>query len=115
MKLRILYCILPGLMAFLPVRQNNAPRHLLHPEFALSHDHFAFRLLQTVVQQDPVRNNKVISPLSLYLTLGMLYNGAAHETKDSIAGALRAEDIQLPNFNSFCKEAMQQLPILDER
>jgi serpin B len=102
-------------MAFLPVRQNNAPRHLLHPEFAQSHDQFAFRLLQTVVRQDPVRNNKVISPLSLYLTLGMLYNGAAHETKDSIAGALRAEDIQLPNFNSFCKEAMQQLPIEDER
>ncbi|HEY4337451.1 MAG TPA: serpin family protein, partial [Puia sp.] len=115
MKLRLLYCILPGLMAFLPVPHNDSPRHLLHPEFAQSHDQFAFRLLQTVVQQDPVRNNKVISPLSLYLTLAMLYNGAAHETKDSIAGALRAEDIQLPNFNSFCKEAMQQMPLEDER
>src|ERR1700761_2952244 len=111
---RLLYCILPGLLAFVPIPHQESPRQLLHPEFAQSHDQFAFRLLQTVVQQDPVRNNKVISPLSLYLTLGMLYNGAAHETKDSIAGALRAEDIQLPNFNSFCKEAMQQLPILDE-
>jgi serpin B len=101
-------------MAFFPIRQNESPRQLLHPEFALSHDHFAFRLLQSVVQQDPVRNNKLISPLSMYLTLGMLYNGAAHETKDSFAGALRAETIELPNFNSFCKEALQQLPLEDD-
>jgi len=101
-------------MAFLPNTQKESPRQLLHPEFALSHDQFAFRLLKTVVAQDPVRNNKLISPLSLYLTLGILYNGAAHETKDSLAGALRAEDIEIPNFNSFCKEALQQMPLEDD-
>src|ERR1700754_1994184 len=31
---RILYCILPGLMAFLPIHHNESPRPLLHPEFA---------------------------------------------------------------------------------
>lgn len=112
MQSRFLSFILPGLFAFLPA--NPGKRLAPHPEFILSHNKFAFRLLDAVCAQDSSGSNKLVSPLSLYLTLGMLYNGAAHETRDSLAEALQAADIELPNLNGLCKETMQQLPLEDQ-
>ena len=122
MQSRFLSFILPGLFAFLPAIQAHRdtsipgidPHKPLHPEFVHSHNQFAFHLLSTVLAEDSSAGNKLVSPLSLYLTLGMLCNGAAHETRDSIADALQTADIELPNFNGFCKEAMQQLPLEDD-
>ena len=112
MQSRFLHFILPGLFAFLPANPGKLPAP--HPEFVLSHNKFAFRLLDAVCTLDSSKCNKLVSPLSLYLTLSMLYNGAAHETRDSLAEVLQAADIELPNLNGLCKETMQQLPLEDQ-
>ena len=113
MKKRILLCIFPGLVAFLPTGQKETHRTWPHPEFSLSHNQFAFHLLNAVLQEDPGANNKLVSPLSLYFSLSLLYNGAGHATRDSIAETLQTGDMELPNLNSFCKETIQQMPLLD--
>jgi len=100
-------------MAFLPIGQKENNRPWLHPEFALSHSQFAFHLMNAVLAEDTTSNNKLISPLSLYFSLSMLYNGAGHATRDSIAEALHTGDMAIPNLNSFCKETIQQMPLLD--
>jgi serine protease inhibitor len=112
MQSRFLHFFLPGLFAFLPANPDKlqAP----HPEFVLSHNQFAFRLLDAVCARDSSGSNKLVSPLSLYLTLGMLYNGAAHQTRDSLAEVLQTADIELPDLNGLCKETMQQLPLEDQ-
>ena len=115
MQSRFLYFILPGLFAFLPATPGKIPHNPPHPEFVLSHNQFAFHLLDAVCAQDSTNSNKLVSPLSLYLTLGMLYNGAAHETRDSLAQVLQAADIEIPNLNGLCKETMQQLPLEDQQ
>jgi serine protease inhibitor len=112
MQSRFLHFILPGLFAFLPAHPGKLPAP--HPEFVLSHNQLAFRLLDAVCAQDSSGSNKLVSPLSLYLTLGMLYNGAAHETRDSLGEVLQTADIELPNLNGLCKETMQQLPLEDQ-
>jgi serine protease inhibitor len=115
MQSRFLYFVLPGLFAFLPATPGKFTHNPPHPEFVLSHNQFAFRLLDAVCAQDSSNSNKLVSPLSLYLTLGMLYNGAAHETRDSLAEVMQAADIELPNLNGLCKETMQQLPLEDDQ
>ncbi len=112
---RYLYLLLPGLFAFMPSTTENTFHDRHHPAFVLSHNQFAFHLLDAVVTQDNSPTNKLVSPLSLYLTLGMLCNGAAHDTRDSIAMALQASDMELPNLNSLCKETLQQLPLEDDQ
>ncbi len=115
MQKRLIYFILPGLFAFLPATPG-APSHTFpHPEFVLSHNQFAFRLLNAVLATDTTASSKLVSPISLYLTLGMLCNGAARETRDSIALTLQASEIELPNLNSLCKETLQQLPLEDDQ
>jgi serpin B len=113
MHSRLLYLLLPGLFAFMPANTENTPHNPAHPAFVLSHNQFAFHLLDAVLTEDHSGTNKLVSPLNLYLTLGMLCNGAAHDTRDSIAMALQATDMELPNLNSLCKETLQQLPLED--
>lgn len=113
MRYPILYCIFPGLVAFLPINPEKGVRTWPHPEFSLSSNQFAFNLLNAVLDQDPAPGNKLVAPLSVYFSLGMLYNGAGHATRDSIGGALQTGDIALPNLNSMCKEALQQMPLAD--
>ncbi len=43
----------------------------------------------------------------------MLCNGAAKSTRDSIGEALSAGEMEIPNLNSGCKEALQQMPLID--
>src|SRR5947208_3585063 len=50
---------------------------------------FAFNFLHAACLQDNTNGNKLISPLSIYLALSMVYNGANSATKDSIAHTLQ--------------------------
>ncbi|HEY4206352.1 MAG TPA: serpin family protein, partial [Puia sp.] len=50
---------------------------------------FAVKFFKTVLQRDNMPANKLVSPLSVYTALSMLYNGAANATRDSIAKTLR--------------------------
>lgn len=76
---------------------------------------FAFNMLHAVCGQDPASSNKLISPLSIYLALSMVYNGAAHATKDSIAQTLQLAGIDINDLNAVCNALITQLPGEDNR
>jgi len=72
---------------------------------------FAFKFLQSALQQDSSSSsNKLISPLSIYMALSMVYNGADKATKDSMAYALQLQGIDINSLNATCKSLIQQLP-----
>jgi serpin B len=74
---------------------------------------FTFDFLHAALQSDNGPANKMISPLSIYLTLSMLYNGADHATRDSIQYALRLNGTNIEDLNNTCKVLLQQMPLAD--
>src|ERR1700722_14452744 len=74
---------------------------------------FAFNFLQASLQSDTTSDNKLISPLSIYLALSMVYNGTNNATMDSIANVLQLSGISIDDLNSVCKSLLQQLPTED--
>jgi serine protease inhibitor len=71
---------------------------------------FAFHFLQATLIQDSVASNKLISPLSIYLALSMVYNGSNNATTDSMANVLRLSGIGLSSLNGVCQSLITQLP-----
>jgi serine protease inhibitor len=80
-----------------------------------ANDQYAFNFLHASLQTDQVVNNKLISPLSSYLALSMVYNGAANATRDSIQHALSAENLSIDDLNKTCQALIQGLPAADNR
>lgn len=80
-----------------------------------AHNTFAFNLMKAQLQADATGGNKLISPLSIYLSLAMAYNGAANATKDSIAKALSLTGISINDLNNLCKALIEQLPGEDNK
>ncbi len=76
---------------------------------------FAFNILHAACLQDNTNSNKLISPLSIYLALSMVYNGANSATKDSIAHALQLAGIDMDDLNAVCNALITQLPGEDNR
>ena len=81
-----------------------------------ANNRFAFAFLQSALQNDPSAGiNKLVSPLSIYLALSMVYNGADNATKDSMAVALQLQGIDINDLNATCKALIQQLPHEDNQ
>jgi serpin B len=80
-----------------------------------ANNQFAFDFFRGTLAQDTANNNKLISPLSIYLALSMVYNGAGNATKDSIAKTLQLSGIDINSLNSVCKELISQLPKEDNK
>jgi serpin B len=78
-----------------------------------SNTDFAFDFLHSVLQNDKTPTNKLVSPLSIYIALSMLYNGANGATLDSIQYALRLNNAGAAYLNKTCKALLQQLPFSD--
>ena len=76
---------------------------------------FAFKFFNTVLQQDPAQNNKLVSPLSVYTALSMVYNGAANATRDSIAKVLQLNGISIDDLNALNKALIRQMPTEDSK
>ena len=70
---------------------------------------FGFNFFKTVLQQDTSASNKLISPLSIYLALSMVYNGADNATKDSIANTLQLSGISIDELNNASHKLTRQL------
>lgn len=85
------------------------------PDIVSRNSDFAFDFLHVTLQNDATDSNKMISPLSIYLALSMLYNGADHATRDSIQYALRLNGTSIEDLNSTCKAIMDQLPLADNK
>jgi serine protease inhibitor len=76
---------------------------------------FTFDYLHYALQDDPDQNNKMISPLSIYLALSMVYNGANNATRDSIKHALRQDNISIDDLNKTCQALIEQIPGADNK
>src|SRR5450432_3334654 len=75
-----------------------------------ANNELAFNFLRATLKQDALDDNKLISPLSIYLALSMLYNGAGNATKDSIAAALSIQGLDINTLNAVCHSLIAQLP-----
>ena len=80
-----------------------------------ANNRFAFDFFNATLSQDPENNNKLISPLSIYLALSMVYNGADNATKDSIAHTLQISGLDINSLNSVCNALITQLPKEDNK
>lgn len=59
--------------------------------------------------------NVLISPTSVYLALGMTYNGADTETREAMANALKATGLSEEEFNTACRDYISILNSLGEK
>ena len=76
---------------------------------------FAFDFFRATLQQDTENSNKLISPLSIYLAIAMVYNGADNTTKDSISKTLQLQGIDINSLNAVCKTLISFLPQEDNK
>lgn len=83
------------------------------PAIIADNDQFAFDFLRAALQTDQSAGNKLISPLSIYLALSMVYNGADNATRDSIQLALRSQNISIDDLNKTCQALIQGMPLAD--
>jgi serine protease inhibitor len=80
-----------------------------------SNNIFGFNFLHAALAQDNTDKNKLISPLSIYMALSMVYNGAGSSTKDSIAKTLQFSGIDINDLNTVCNALITQLPQEDNK
>lgn len=74
---------------------------------------FAFDFFHANLLTDSIPGNQLISPLSIYMALSMVYNGAAQATKDSMEAALRLRNTSIEDLNQTCLALIQQMPLSD--
>jgi serpin B len=74
---------------------------------------FTLDLFHAVNAMDTTVKNKLISPFSVYMALGMADNGAAGSTLDSIDGTLRLGSLSLDDLNQTSTALIQQFPTED--
>ena len=80
-----------------------------------AHNQFAFDFLRTTLERDQTGSNKLISPLSIYMALSMVYNGADHITRDKIQLALRLNNLSIDDLNKTCQALIEQMPGADSK
>ena len=76
---------------------------------------FAMNFFNTVLQQDTVTPNPLISPLSIYMALSMLYNGSEGATRDSMVLALQQTGLPIDQLNAVSNALIHQLPTEDSK
>ncbi len=69
---------------------------------------FSFNIFNQINKQS-LDSNTFISPLSIFLALGMTYNGAANATKDSLASVLGIENLSDNEFNETSSSLIKAL------
>lgn len=80
---------------------------------ARTSNRFAFNLMGAMLRDDTT--NMLVSPVSVYLSLNLLYNGAAGDTRDSIGQALQVMDIDIHQLNALSKNLVQQFSMADKQ
>lgn len=74
---------------------------------------FAFRLFEQAIHSDTDKDNRLISPLSIYMDFAMLYNGASGETKKAMQEALHIQPGTSDQLNRMQSKLMKELPKAD--
>ena len=78
-----------------------------YQKLSIPNNRLGFQLL-TLVEEDDV-SNFLISPTSLMMALGMVYNGADGNTKKEIAEAMQLKGIDVKTFNQANASLMMML------
>lgn len=84
------------------------------PVLAAGND-FAIRVFREMLKYDITPNNKLISPLSIYTCLSMVYNGSAGATRDSMTKTLSLNGISPSLLNAVSKAFIEQMPHEDSK
>jgi serpin B len=74
----------------------------------------SFKIFNKVLSSEE-NTNTLVSPLSIYMALGMVYNGADNATRDSIGKVLEIEGNGVDNLNATAKALIEQLPGEDNK
>ena len=75
---------------------------------------FGIDIFRLLLNDEPADKNIFISPVSISLALAMTYNGANNATEDSMAYALRMQDLTPEEINTAYKELIAGLTTADE-
>ncbi len=70
---------------------------------------FAWDLFQVSSENE---GNILISPASVFLALGMTYNGSDSETRQAMMETLKAADLSLQEFNEACRYYISILRVM---
>lgn len=91
------------------------PRQLTVAETQLvqANNRFAFKLFREINAQDSTGGNIFISPLSVAMALGMAYNGAAGDTRDSMGATLELTGMTPQEVNEAYRGLIDLLSGLD--
>jgi len=81
----------------------------------LAANDFAINIFRTMLAHDSGQSNKLISPLSIFTCMSMVYNGSATSTRDSMTKALSLAGISLPQLNTVSNALIQQMPKEDNK
>jgi serine protease inhibitor len=76
---------------------------------------FSFDFLKRVNEQQKKDENIFVSPLSLYMALGMLLNGAGGSTADEMKKAMHLEGVSLADANQTYEFLIKGLPTADPK
>lgn len=73
-----------------------------------STNQFGYTIFKRTIEDDS-EENVIISPLSVYLALSMVLNGASGETAEELKSALNLTDAEMSSINSASREMMGNL------
>jgi serine protease inhibitor len=76
---------------------------------------FGFDIFREILSDEPTGKNIFISPTSISLALGMTLNGANNATEDSMAYALRVDQLTAEQINSTYRDLINGLTSVDEK
>ena len=100
--------------AVVTMAQDNEPKEIklnkAQQQLVQSNNDFAFRLMREVQTED----SRILSPLSITFTLGMLNNGAAGVTQQEINNVLGFGEAGADGINLFCRKMLTEAPALDK-
>jgi len=89
-----------------------AARDTIDSKFQKALLDFSWNIFRETAQNE---GNVLISPASIYLALGMTYNGADTETKEAMADALKATGLSEEEFNAACRDYISILNAAGEK
>lgn len=76
---------------------------------------FSFGLLSETISNNPNNKNVFISPLSVSIALGMLWNGAQGDTRTEIGNTLKMSGFNTDEINEYYRTLQKGLPGLDPK
>jgi serine protease inhibitor len=80
-----------------------------------SMNEFGLDIFNLILADEPAEKNVFISPASISLALAMTLNGANNATEDSMAFALRMDDLTSQQINETFRDLMNGLTTCDEK